>query len=351
MTRPSRAPRGRKNRDEPAQVAGPPGPAATGSLTKGTWTVAQGLGGKPLDSVLRELAGVSWNTARAAVRSGKVTLDGELALDPTSPARTGEVLAVDPAAPRPRTREIAELGSTCVVHLDGAVVVVRKPAGMSTVPFGDEAPGDELKTLDAMVREVIAKKTKFRGRAPLGVVHRLDKDTTGLIVFTRTMDAKKHLAQQFREHSVRREYIALVHGYFESERTIRSYILGDRGDGLRGSARVRQREGQLAITHVRPLRYLPGATLVACRLQTGRTHQIRIHLSEAGHMILGEPVYRRDHRGPQITAQRTMLHARELGFVHPITEDEVLFEDGPPDDLRELVNQLAGGGDRDRSPP
>jgi 23S rRNA pseudouridine1911/1915/1917 synthase len=102
-------------------------------------------------------------------------------------------------------------------------------------------------------------------------------------------------------------------------------------------------EGKLAITHVRPLRFLPGATLVACRLETGRTHQIRIHLAEAGHMLVGEGVYVRDHRGPRIAAPRTMLHARELGFVHPTTEEEVLFEDGPPDDMKELVAQLEAG--------
>lgn len=299
------------------------------------------MGGRPLDGAVRELAGLSWNAARAAVRSGKVTLDGEVSLDPSSPVRTGEVLAIEPAAPKPRTRAIAGLASTALVHLDGAVAVVRKPPGISTVPFGDEAPGEELRTLDALVREVLARKTSFRGRAPLGVVHRLDKDTTGLVVFTRTIAAKKHLAQQFREHTVRREYLAIVHGRLDEARTIRSYLLPDRGDGLRGSARVRQMEGQLAITHVRPVRFLAGATLVACRLETGRTHQIRIHLAEAGHMLVGEPVYVRDHRGPRLSAPRTMLHARELGFVHPTTDEDVLFTDEPPEDFAAVLAGLA----------
>ena len=298
------------------------------------------MGGRPLDGAVRELAGLSWNAARAAVRSGKITLDGEVALDPSSPVRTGEVLAIEPAAPKPRTRAIAGLASSALVHLDGAVAVVRKPPGISTVPFGDEAPGEELRTLDALVREVLARKTSFRGRAPLGVVHRLDKDTSGLIVFTRTIAAKKHLAQQFREHTVKREYLALVHGRLDEARTIKSYLLPDRGDGLRGSARFRQMEGQVAITHVRPVRFFPGATLVACRLQTGRTHQIRIHLAEAGHMLVGEPVYVRDHRGPRLAAPRVMLHARELGFVHPTTDEEVLFTDDPPEDFTAVLESL-----------
>jgi 23S rRNA pseudouridine1911/1915/1917 synthase len=255
--------------------------------------------------------------------------------------RAGEALVLDPAAPRPRTRAIGELAREVVVHLDAAVVVVRKPPGISTVPFGDEDPREALRTLDALVREVLAKRHAFRGRAPLGVVHRLDKETSGLLVFSRTVDAKKHLASQFREHSVVREYVAIVHGRLERPRTFRSHLVADRGDGLRGSARRRAREGQLAVTHVRPLEPLQGATLVACRLETGRTHQIRIHLAEAGHPLVGEPVYVRDFGGRTIPAPRVMLHARELGFVHPQTEEDVSFVEEPPEDFRDVLARLA----------
>ena len=140
---------------------------------------------------------------------------------------------------------------------------------------------------------------------------------------------------------MRREYVAIVHGVFSTETTFRTYLIPDRGDGLRGSARTRHREGQLAITHVRPLQILADATLIACRLETGRTHQIRIHLSEAGHPIVGEPVYIRGFRGTRHAAQRTMLHARELGFVHPATDEEVVFSDEPPEDFRKVVESLS----------
>ncbi len=326
-------------------VAAQNGPAkkvsvAVRPLEKGTWTIDQELGGRPLDAVLRALSGSSWNAARDAVRTGKVSVGGEIVTEPTSPVGRGETLAFDPRAPRPRTKAVLDLAESALVHLDGAVVVVRKPSGISTIPFGDEAPGQELMTLDALVREVVARKTSFRGRAPLGIVHRLDKDTSGLLVFTRTVDAKKHLTQQFRDHTVLREYIAVVHGHLERATTYRTHIVQDRGDGLRGSGQRGRRDGQLAITHVEPIRALAGATLVACRLETGRTHQIRIHLSEAGHPLVGEVVYTRRFRGPQIPAGRTMLHARQLGFVHPISEEELRFEDDPSPDFQEVVARL-----------
>jgi 23S rRNA pseudouridine1911/1915/1917 synthase len=309
-------------------------------LAKGTWTIDQELAGGPLDAALRALSASSWNVARDAIRTGKVSVDGEVVTEIIAPVRRGETIVLDPKAPRPRTRAVMQLAEEALVHLDGAVVVVRKPSGISTIPFGDEAPGQELMTLDALVREVVARKTSFRGRAPLGIVHRLDKDTSGLLVFTRTVDAKKHLTQQFRDHTVFREYVAVVHGHLERETTYRTHLVQDRGDGLRGSAQRGRRDGQLAITHVKPIRPLSGATLVACRLETGRTHQIRIHLSEAGHPLVGEVVYTRRFRGPQIPAARTMLHARALGFVHPISEEEMRFEDDPPEDFREVVARL-----------
>ena len=101
------------------------------------------------------------------------------------------------------------------------------------------------------------------------------------------------------------------------------------------------REGQLAVTHVEPIRRLKGATLVTCRLETGRTHQIRIHLAESGHPIVGERVYVRDYKGTVIAAPRPMLHAAELGFVHPLKNEEVRFSVDPPDDFQRLLAQLA----------
>jgi 23S rRNA pseudouridine1911/1915/1917 synthase len=193
---------------------------------------------------------------------------------------------------------------------------------------------------------VLAKRDKSRGRqggrAPLGVVHRLDKETSGVMVFTRTLEAKKHLSQQFREHTVERRYLALVHGRMERPVVLESYLLEDRGDGLRGSARGTTKGGQRAVTHVKPKRQLQGATLVECRLETGRTHQIRIHLSEAGHPLVGERVYIRNYAGPRLEAPRMMLHAAALGFIHPVDEEPMAFDAPLPADFERVLAALGG---------
>ena len=163
------------------------------------------------------------------------------------------------------------------------------------------------------------------------------------MVFTRTWLAKHSLAGQFRRHSVHRRYLAVVRGEMWSARTFRSFLVEDRGDGRRGSARgAPPPDAREAVTHLEPIEALAGATLVACRLETGRTHQIRIHLSEAGHPLLGEKVYVRGSLAVpgRLVAPRLMLHAAELGFIHPATEREVRWESPVPGDMRALVERL-----------
>jgi 23S rRNA pseudouridine1911/1915/1917 synthase len=295
------------------------------------------LHARPLDGAVRHLDKVSWAESRRMIETGKVRVAGEVVTDPGRKVRSGDKLAVFMRAPKPQTARIRELGDGLVVYVDPAVVVVRKPAGINTVPFGDEAPG-EL-TLDALVREVLARRDSIRGRAPLGVVQRLDRATTGLLVFSRTMAAKKHLGNQLRFHHMERRYFAIAHGDVQSK-VHRSYLLEDRGDGLRGSASQRQREGQLAVTHVERIERLAGATLIACRLETGRTHQIRIHLSEDGNPLVGETVYVRRFAGPTIPAPRLMLHAADLGFAHPADERPMRFTDPLPADFEETLARL-----------
>jgi 23S rRNA pseudouridine1911/1915/1917 synthase len=278
---------------------------------------------------------VSWGRVREWIRRGKVSVDGVVVVDEAARVRVGARVELNLAARAPGRRE---LGDDTVVHCDAHVVVVDKPSGVSTVPW-DEADVD---TLDARVRGWLERRAGAGrgGPPPLGVVQRLDKETSGLVVFTRTWLAKKSLAGQLRRHTVHRRYLAIAHGDV-APRTIRSRLVEDRGDGLRGSARSRGAAGaREAITHVERVERLRGATLVACRLETGRTHQIRIHLSEAGHPVVGERVYVRRYAAPLIEAPRLMLHAAELGFVHPATEREVRFERAPPADFQKLLESL-----------
>jgi 23S rRNA pseudouridine1911/1915/1917 synthase len=301
---------------------------------------------QPLDRRVREEFGLSWDKARKAVLHGKVLVDGVVTVEGTRAVAATARVEYLPNAPRPHVAERIFLQDHAILHVDNAVLVVDKPAGISTIPFGDEDPSEARRTLDALLREVLAKRDKSRGRqggrAPLGVVHRLDKETSGVMVFTRTLEAKKHLSQQFREHSVERRYLAIVHGRLDRALTLESYLLEDRGDGLRGSARGTTKGGQRAVTHVKPKRQLEGATLVECRLETGRTHQIRIHLSEAGHPLVGERVYIRNYPGPRIEASRMMLHAAALGFVHPVDEEPMAFDAAPPADFEARLAALEG---------
>jgi 23S rRNA pseudouridine1911/1915/1917 synthase len=276
-----------------------------------------------IDGFLREKLGLSWGRARTLVERGKVFVDGERVLDTAAPLRPGQSVEVRESAPKP----VARVPDDLVVYADAHVVVVRKPSGVSTVPFEEKERG----TLDEIVRRAL-------GTRSLGVVHRLDKETSGLLVFTRTWLAKKSLSAQFRAHTVERRYLAIAHGVVP-KRTVTSSLVADRGDGLRGSSRD-PHLGQRAVTHVEPIetRTIEGAkaTLVSCRLETGRTHQIRIHLAEMGHPVVGERVYVRDYRGTKIDAPRVMLHAAVLGFVHPKTERTMRWEEPPPADFRAM---------------
>ena len=335
--------------------------------------VPEELGRSPLDGAVRALFELSWGRARELIKRGKVSVDGRPVTLPTTRVRPGSVVGMNLAARDPRSAKEA-LPPDAIVHVDAHVVVVDKPSGISTVPFDPEGMGasiahrartpDEEATLDQRVRAALAKRERARGRSgpppEIGVVHRLDKETSGLVVFTRSWQAKKALLQAFRFHDVHRRYLALVHG-IPKDQTIVSHFVEDRGDGLRGS--VERRRGrshpvgsektQRAVTHVEVIERFPAGpagqpcALVACRLETGRTHQIRIHLSEAGHPVLGERVYVRGraHDAPLVPAPRVMLHAAELGFRHPATENEMRWTSELPADMAEMLAFLRGSNE------
>jgi len=285
---------------------------------------------------------VAWSRAKRLCIEGRVTVDGERCLDPAARVPRNAVVVIDTHAPRPRTGALPE---SAVVFFDRDVVVVDKPAGMLSV--ADE-PGNK-DTLALHARTLLRRLDRGGDDAPMGVVHRLDRGTSGVMVFARTAAAQRHLAAQFRAHSVERVYEAIVHGEARAER-VETQLVPDRGDGLRGSyGRFRRPKGappadaRLAITHVTPIAALAGATLVECRLETGRQHQVRIHMAELGHPVAGEDVYIRDYRGSRIEAPRPMLHARVLGFVHPRTGKALRFEREAPEDFRALLQRLRDG--------
>ncbi|MCB9597132.1 MAG: RluA family pseudouridine synthase [Sandaracinaceae bacterium] len=291
---------------------------------------------------VRRMLDVPWTKAKALCTSGRVWVDGQRAQDPARRVPAGALIRVEPEAPRVRK---GVLPDDAVLFVDPQVVVVDKPAATLTLPFD----GDERDTLVDRVRAYLQRRAggrKNQRDAFVGVVHRLDKDTTGVLVFARTMKAKRSLEAQLREHTMGRRYLAIAHGAPESTTHV-SHIVRNRGDGLRGSWGTRPHhrgappaDAKRSVTHVEVLERLRGASLVACRLETGRQHQIRIHLAEAGAPLVGERVYIRDFAGPAIEAPRPMLHAAELAFDHPTTGERVRFERDPPADLRRVLESL-----------
>jgi len=290
-------------------------------------------------AIVREQTGAAWSRARDLCSEGRVTVNGERCLDSALRVPPGAVVVVDERAPKLRPGDLPE---SAIAYFDRDVVVVDKPPGMLSVAY---EPGDK-DTLADCTRTLLRR---MRGRGfdrGLGVVHRLDKDTSGVMVFARTAEAKRILAMQFRAHDIERAYHAIAHGAVAAKR-VETHLVTDRGDGIRGSyGHFRRPRGGIppdakrSLTHVRPIASLAGATLVECRLETGRQHQIRIHLSELGHPLVGERVYIRDYAGPKIESPRPMLHARVLGFVHPRTGQRMSFEREAPEDFRAMIESL-----------
>lgn len=314
--------------------------------------VTDGESGQTLAAVLRGRLGISWSAARALCERGKVSLGKKLALDSAVRVRARMAIAVRPQAPRPLS-ERATQALASIVYEDSQVVVIDKPAGLQSVPY--ERDGSD--TAMDFIREAW-RHSRRDGRSaseiPLHVVHRIDKETSGLLLFAKTKTALRELQLRWRAHDIERRYLCVVHGRL-LDRTIESYFVDDRGDGLRGSLRPRWRDdgtpmplppglGKRAVTHVQALEFLDRtATYCAITIETGKTHQIRIHVAEAGHPVVGESVYIRDFTrwgNEPLPSARLLLHAETLGFVHPVTGEKISLRRPPPGDFQGPLSRL-----------
>jgi 23S rRNA pseudouridine1911/1915/1917 synthase len=311
--------------------------------------------GITLASFLRvRLPDLSWSQVRRLVEARRVRIGGDLCLDPARRLREGGLVELAPRSlPKPRQQETIQLR-----YLDPHLVVVEKPAGLCTVRHPVERNWPKRrKELSPALEDIVPKMVARQEGRPLTgkrsrlrVVQRIDKETSGLVVFARTVLAERGLGKQFRAHTVTRCYLAIVPGQVPAQR-IATHLVRDRGDGRRGSTTL-PGIGKEAITHVDVVEQLPGYTLVSCRLETGRTHQIRIHLAELGHPICGEKVYNHRPDGtvePDVSgAPRLALHAAELGFAHPITGKPLHWAMPLPDDLQSFLQRLRGRANGDK---
>ncbi len=299
------------------------------TLTETVWIVEQA--GQTVAAFVKARAGVAWSVAKRHVSSGKVFVDGACVVEIDHRLAAGQIVELRMAAPRPH--DPAREG--VLVYDDAHVVVIDKPTDVNSVPYEDRETGTAMDLIRGAWRRMGKPATSIA----LHVVHRIDRGTSGLLVFAKTKPAESGLAAQLRAHTMSRRYLCVAHGVVASGR-IESYLVRDRGDGIRGST-TRIEQGKRAVTHVEVEAALRGATLCAIQLETGKTHQIRIHLAESGHPLVGEEVYVRNYNRPMITSPRLMLHAATLGFDHPITGARIELESPVPPDFAAVVERLS----------
>jgi len=284
----------------------------------------------PLENVLRQrFQEASWNAIRRLISSGKVRVAALSATEPRGLVSPGAEVQIQMTTPRPRPG--FQVASEYVVFCDPSVVVVRKPPGISSVDHEDEPT-----SLATELRGWLSRHEK-RPCPPLKVVHRLDKVTSGVMIFARTQAAQLDLKEQFRAHTTGRHYIAVAHGTVH-DATLSFRLVRNRGDGLRGVT-TDPNLGTHSVTHVTANEVLERCTVVQCKLETGRTHQIRIHLAQIGHPVVGDTLYGKDFTGPSVESPRTLLHAAHLSFTHPKDRRRLDFDDPLPEDFENVIRR------------
>jgi len=286
-----------------------------------------------LARVVQARLGCSYSHAKGEVERGHVTVNGEVVTAPGALVSAADLIAHNPNLPRRRPPPLTP--RLDILHLDEHLLVVVKPAGLLVHPTRDE----DRDTL--LIRAAGELHRRTGQRAPVFVVHRLDRDTSGVMVLARRHEVVTALQRQFRLHTVARCYLAFACGQLLEPRTVDADIGRPRPAARR--AALAPGGGKSALTHLRPVQLLRGATLVEAELHTGRTHQVRVHLASLGHPVLGDAVYGDPEREP-VAPPRLALHAHLLAFDHPASGARLTFRAPLPADLRELLRQLRRPG-------
>lgn len=316
------------------------------------------LSGGRLDRALTEScpadAALSRERIKALIGEGRVDIDGRAVTQPSFKAAQGArfVIRVPMATPLDAVAQDIPL---VIAYEDDHLIVVDKPAGLVVHPAAGNPDGT---LVNALLHHCRGQLSGIGGVERPGIVHRIDKDTSGLLVVAKSTQAHEGLARQFADHSIERAYLAIAHGVPTPPNGTLSGIMARHPTDRKRMALIQQslREegergrGKHAITHYRTIEPLDGlsrnaAALVECRLETGRTHQVRVHMSSIGHPLVGDPVYCRSQKSlkpllSELGFARQALHAAVLGFTHPVTGETIRLASPLPDDMREVLARL-----------
>ncbi len=306
--------------------------------------VAEDADGWRLDRALAAaIPTLSRERLKALISNGSVVgPQGSPVRDPAAKAVPGGRYAVTVPAPKAAHNEAQDIDLE-IVFEDDHLLIVDKPAGMVVHPAAGNFEGT---LVNALLHHCAGRLSGIGGVARPGIVHRIDKDTSGLLVVAKTDVAHEGLAMQFARHSIHRLYLAIVAGLPVPAAGTIDAPLARSAANRKKIAIVESKRGKRAVTHYRIRRPLREAALTECRLETGRTHQVRVHMASIGHPLVGDPVYGRTrpaHREilKRLNFQRQALHAAELGFEHPVSKENLTFKSPLPSDIQELFGALS----------
>ena len=298
-----------------------------------------------LDKALAEASGLSRERIKAMLAEGRVRVAGAEVRQASLKAAPGAAWSIAVPQPVPAAALAQDL-PLVIVHEDQHLIVIDKPAGLVIHPAAGNLDGT---LVNALLHHCAGQLSGIGGVARPGIVHRIDKDTSGLLVAAKTNLAHEGLARQFADHSIERAYRAVCAGHpVPMAGTICGAIARSTTDRKKMAlvpAPEQGRRGKHAVTHYRTLQPLDDTALIECRLETGRTHQVRVHLASIGHALLGDPIYGRSPARlrpllAELKFARQALHAARLGFIHPASGERLVFDSSLPPDMRELIARL-----------
>jgi 23S rRNA pseudouridine1911/1915/1917 synthase len=287
------------------------------------------------------LPSLSRERLKTLIRSGALERSGTAVRDPATKVRGDERFLLAVPEPEPADNVPQDIPLR-VIFEDDHLLVIDKPAGLVVHPAAGNRDGT---LVNALLHHCRGSLSGIGGVARPGIVHRIDKDTSGLLVVAKTDVAHEGLAKQFAAHSIDRRYLAIVSGVPKASEGTIDAPLARSAANRKKIAIVAGGRGKRAVTHWKRLTVLSDAALAECRLETGRTHQVRVHMASIGHPLLGDSVYGgipKTHRRllNDLGFHRQALHAAELGFVHPVTKHRLSFASAMPPDMQELFNAL-----------